>query len=70
MPKKQYGVTTGGNTKQYFFHTTDDKSIYPTADECGPGSSILLKDAETKTIVGSLIFDGTDWNTVWNSTEV
>jgi len=63
MAKIPYGVTTGGDEKKFIFLTTDNANTYPT--DCGAGSTILLKNDATKKIVGALLFDGTEWNTIW-----
>lgn len=58
------GVTERGNIKQFQAYTTDSESTYPTANECGPGSTMIIIDKSQHIIAGSKYFDGTDWNTV------
>ncbi len=50
--------------KSYQYATTDDSSTYPTADDCGVGSTITLINETTHAVAGFLKFDGTAWNTL------
>jgi hypothetical protein len=62
MAIKQIGVTLAGKIKKYQAYTTDAVNTYPTAADCGPGSTMRIIDATVHEVKEYKEFDGTNWN--------
>lgn len=62
MAVKQISITTGGKIRRYQALTTDAAELYPSASDCGPGSTMDIIDGVNHKVVGQKVFDGSTWN--------
>jgi len=62
MARKEYAYPQ--DIRRYYYGSTDNSNTYPTATECGAGSTITLIDTTNHAVSGYLEFDGTNWNTL------